>query len=390
MKSNFKAKGSSKESWPKVRPIKHKSGAKAWLVDGRVRGIGERFFFKSKGEAETKADQLRITRANEGLSAVNFPEKLRIEADECARALEPFGKTLRDAVNFYMPHLRASNRTCTFTALTNELLDAKGRDGASKRYLGDLRSRLGQFGASAEGKSVSSITATEVDAWLRSLAVAATTRNNFRRVLIVAFNFAFNRGYCVTNPAKKSAKAKEVESTVGILSVAQTVRLLDVAPGELVPFITLGAFAGLRRAELERLDWAEVDLQGGLIEVLAAKAKSARRRFVKIRENLAAWLQPIAKTSGAVTPLNYRELMDTARKAAGIVEWPQNAFRHGFASYHLAHFKDAASLALELGHTNANLVFQHYRQLVKPKDAERYWSIRPTRMENVVAMPALA
>jgi hypothetical protein len=26
------------------------------------------------------------------------------------------------------------------------------------------------------------------------------------------------------------------------------------------------------------------------------------------------------------------------------------------------HFNDAAALALELGHTNSNLVFQHYRQ----------------------------
>jgi hypothetical protein len=32
---------------------------------------------------------------------------------------------------------------------------------------------------------------------------------------------------------------------------------------------------------------------------------------------------------------------------------------------------------LELGHTNSNLVFQHYRQLVKPKDAEGYWKIAP-------------
>jgi integrase len=51
--------------------------------------------------------------------------------------------------------------------------------------------------------------------------------------------------------------------------------------------------------------------------------------------------------------------------------------RHGFASYHLARFNNAALLALELGHTNSNLVFQHYRQLVKPKQAERYWKIAP-------------
>ena len=80
---------------------------------------------------------------------------------------------------------------------------------------------------------------------------------------------------------------------------------------------------------------------------------------------------------GNVTPPNYRELLEAAREAAGIEEWPQNALRHSFASYHLARFNDAAALALELGHTNSNLVFQHYRQLVKPKQAERYWKIAP-------------
>ena len=74
-----------------------------------------------------------------------------------------------------------------------------------------------------------------------------------------------------------------------------------------------------------------------------------------------------------MTPPNYRDVFDAARKAAGIDQWPQNALRHSFASYHLAKFNDAAALALELGHTNSDLVFQHYRQLVRPKQAERYW-----------------
>ena len=46
--------------------------------------------------------------------------------------------------------------------------------------------------------------------------------------------------------------------------------------------------------------------------------------------------------------------------------------------YHLAHFKDAAALALELGHTDAGIVFQHYREIVKPKEAEKYWNLVPT------------
>ena len=224
----------------------------------------------------------------------------------------------------------------------------------------------------------------QIDEWLRSLAAKETgkrlspvTRNNFRRVLIVAFNFAKENGYCVGNPAERTAKAKVIETAVGILTVDQTARLLESAPAELVPYVAIGAFAGLRRAELERLDWKEVDLESGLIEVTASKAKSARRRFVKIQPNLAKWLQPCTQLSGNVTSPDYRELLDTAREAAAITQWPQNALRHSFASYHLARFNDAAALALELGHTNSNLVFQHYRQLVKPKQAERYWKIAP-------------
>jgi integrase len=370
------------------------NGSRYWCVVWPKIGKGRnRRFFKSnarnnedkgKREAETFLKFKLIEQENYGTAATAFTERQRAEYLESAEKLRPFGKTIRDAVAFYLPHLQAANRSCTVVDLVAELLKVKAADGASERYLSDLRSRLGQFAADFDGKPVAEITSTEVDHWLRSLTdiktakpVAATTRNNFRRVLIVAFNFARERGYCVGNAAAKSAKAKVVEGAVGILSIDQTAALLELTPAELLPYIAIGAFAGLRRAELERLDWSEVDLATGLIEVTARKAKSARRRFVKIQPNLGQWLKPHAKHRGDVTPPNFRELLDTARGAAGINQWPQNALRHSFASYHLAHFNDAAALALELGHTNSSLVFQHYRQLVKPKEAERYWKIAP-------------
>ena len=180
-----------------------------------------------------------------------------------------------------------------------------------------------------------------------------------------------------TTLLRKAPKPKEVEKVVGILTVEELARLLETAPPDLIPYLAIGAFAGLRRAELERLDWKEIDLQSGLIEVTANNAKSARRRFVRIQPNLSEWLTPHERLGGDVTPPRYADLMANARTSARIEQWPQNALRHSFASYHLAHFKDAAALALELGHTNSNLVFQHYRQLVKPKQAERYWKVAP-------------
>ena len=46
------------------------------------------------------------------------------------------------------------------------------------------------------------------------------------------------------------------------------------------------------------------------------------------------------------------------------------------STYHLAQFKDAAALALQMGNSRA-MIFKHYRELVKPKDAETYWRIKP-------------
>ena len=203
--------------------------------------------------------------------------------------------------------------------------------------------------------------------------------------MLQAFNFAVRHGYAPTNPVEGAAKARVIGGRPGILTVDQAARLLEAVTPEILPFIAVGLFAGLRRAEIERLDWSEVDFDSGLIEVTAAKAKTAMRRFVKIEPNLREWLQPHRKLKGNVVPVeNCRELFVEARTAAGIAKWPDNALRHSFASYHLAHFKNAADTALQLGHHDSRITFAHYRELVKPKEAERFWNIKPMRDDRKI------
>jgi len=374
-------------------------GKQYWCVTWPKPGKGRsRQHFKNKTEAQTFFDQKQIEQRN-GIGGMALNLRQCVEYMECSDKLAPFNATLRDAVDFYLPHLQATNRSCTARQLADEIVAAKTADGASKRYLGDLRNRLKRFADDFDGKPVAKITTAEVDQFLRSLVdsetgkpVAPTTRNNFRRLLNVAFNYACDRGYCASNPAVKTAKAKVIETSVGILTVEETIRLLNNAPENLIPFVAIGAFAGLRRSELERLDWKEVDLESRLIKVTASKAKSARRRFVKIKPNLLEWLQPRCQKQGSVAPAGYRELLDKARKAAGIQTWPNNALRHSFASYYLAHFMDAAAVAHEMGHTNQNLVFQHYREVVKPADAKDFWNIVPprTQKDKIALVPKAA
>jgi integrase len=357
-----------------------------FVVNYREAGKRKRKFFEAKEPANAFAAFKNAELRKYGVEGAEFSSWLRVMAQECAARLSEYKKagsdspvTLKDATDYLIAHLKASAKSCTAVQLVEALIAAKEADGMSKRYIQDLRSRLPRFAQKFDGQMVATITTKEVDHWLRSLTVAPTTRNNFRRALVTMFSYAIANGYATSNPAKEAAKAKEVDSAPGILTVTQTARLLEVSSRELLPYVAVGLFAGLRRAELERLDWSEIDFDSGLIEVTAQKSKTARRRFVKIQPNLREWLLPVRKHKGNVTPgeATFEKLFDAARTAAAIDEWPDNALRHSFASYHLAHFKNAAALALEMGHTDSGMIFNHYRQLVRPKEAERYWNIKP-------------
>jgi integrase len=359
-----------------------------FYISFRESGRTRRMFFETKEQAKAEASFRNMEREKNGIEHAEFPTAWRVMAQHAMEQLQPFGKTIDDATLHYVTYLKATERSCTAEALVEEVLKAKKADGGGKRLIDSLKSRLGRFANDFDGRLVATITTREVEDWLRSLEVGPLTRNHYRAMAFTAFGFAVRHGYALTNPVENASKAKVTRTTPGILSVEQASALLVNADSEILPYFAVGLFAGLRRAELERLDWTEIDFESGLIEVKAEKAKTAMRRFVTILPNLREWLLPLRKLKGNVTPSEgVRRLFDSSRIAAGIKEWPDNALRHSFASYHLAAFKNAASTALELGHHDARMTFAHYRELVKPKEAARYWSLRPAkRSRKIVSM----
>ena len=125
---------------------------------------------------------------------------------------------------------------------------------------------------------VHEITAKDVNAYLASFSsYSARTRNHERTQLAVAFNFAIQNEYCEKNPAEMSVRSKEIAPPVGILQPEQLARLLSNAPASQLPAMAIGAFAGLRTSEIGKLDWQQIDLDGGYIEVTA---KNSKRRGV--------------------------------------------------------------------------------------------------------------
>ena len=192
-----------------------------------------------------------------------------------------------------------------------------------------------------------------------------------------------------SNPILHIARPKLPENPPEIFTVDELTALLNAAAQrapDVVPMLAIGAFAGLREAEIKRLDWSEIDQKRGHIEVKSSKAKSARRRIVEMQPNLREWLRPYSGVTGPVVPVNSRKKLAPVRKAAGLTCWPQNGLRHSFASYRLAATHDAPRVASELGHTGPKMLYSTYRELVLPEEAERYWKVVPeSKGENVVA-----
>src|SRR6516165_9490219 len=195
-----------------------------FVVRYREAGRSRRSFFEKRQQADSFATFKNAELRQNGIEHAEFPASWRVMAHEAMEALQPFGKNIRDAAAHYLAYLKATARSCSAEQLVEEMVKAKKADGLSKRHVDDLESRLSFFAAKFDGKPVAAISVAELDDWLRELPVAPSTRNHYRSVTIQAYNFAIARGYAVENPAAATAKVKEADGTIGILSVTQTAR----------------------------------------------------------------------------------------------------------------------------------------------------------------------
>lgn len=203
------------------------------------------------------------------------------------------------------------------------------------------------------------------------------TQRYVRAILSSVFATAQRACLIETNPASLVKLAKARPLLPSILSPEQAGSWLACVALE-APSLLAGAaialFAGLRASEVSRLDWREVRLARGFIEVTAAKSKTRTRRLVDIMPNLAEILTPLAQEAGPVYPEGAARYRSFAVAKAYGGNLPKNAMRHSFVSYHLALFEDVAKTELQAGHDRA-VLFGHYRELVTKEEAEEYFTI---------------
>ena len=421
-----------------------------------MKGKRERHMFPTlkaaKKAAKTKAEEMdrgdhgaaKLTNADSAayFRAIDLLKpsgtSLEFAASEYAGAIKRLGGgSLSAEVDYYGRRHPEKTEPKLVQAVVTEMIDLKRADQLSDRYINQLTYDMKRF-TSRFCNRIGDVRGTEVDAWLRELKVGPRTRNNLRASIQVLFNYAISRKYLEKDHDEMDAipPAKDKGGEIEIFTPKEMAELLAVASAEQLPFMAISAFAGVRHAEIQRLDWKHVNQAAGIIEIRAGAAKTASRRVIPILPNLAAWLKPHWKEAGPVGSFanmvdQFKDItrkVNLARRAAwatakGVSDedlkaadaraakrrkeenenqkgrrargsvlplgsdtaadegwapfaWKQNALRHSFISYRVSETGNVANVSLEAGNS-PQMIFQHYRELVQPDAAKAWFAIMP-------------
>ena len=362
------------------------NGKKEWKIEGRPTGKRERYYFVTEKEARAAARNLNDQIAAFG-TRTSLTDTQRVMAAECIEMLRPYEKSLYDATHFLRDSLDRLASSGSVRALCDRVGAEFERRLATKeispRHAESMRETLRKFERRFGDETLARLTAHGIKTWLSSLDLAVKTRNRHLGYVQNMLNLAKSWHLLPTNPLDEVTPFNDPAKRgrqVSVLTPEQLKKFLEALRPEFVPFFAISAFTGLRRAEVERLDWNEVKLDRRLIDLPFGKSKNGKRKLLEIPENLATILASergtiLAGHSSSVLPPRpgLQIIMTEAAKIAAISPWPQNVLRHSFCSYAVA----LRGLTWTAGQADSSerMLREHYWETVERETAERYFSL---------------
>jgi integrase len=233
---------------------------------------------------------------------------------------------------------------------------------------------------SAFGGRVADIEPAAIRRWIKARSANGNTQAMYFRYARMFFGYLKSNRLIDDDPMG-GVPAPKTKPGRNILMPAQMAKLLDLElPDHVRALLLLGGFAGLRTEEVERMDWANVNVRTGQIHVPPGAMKDSGgfdQRIVDLTEPLKrrrAWL---AKQKGKIIPVASETLHTHRRQACSpvLAEWPDNCLRHSFATYHLARAKNAGLTAYQMGHTSSSMVQRVYAVPAAMADWKKWWAI---------------
>jgi integrase len=259
------------------------------------------------------------------------------------------------------------------------------RSQLSAKYAYNRQLQLDRFADMFPNTAVCDLSKEHLDTFIGSLdkvkntsrngraAGSAKSRNHYRATVRQFLQWAVRKDYLAPTHRLIEADAMRPErantAAVELYTPDELAALLSAAKDDLHPLrpiIAIGGLAGLRTAELLRLDWADVWRVADHIEVTAGTAKTRQRRLVEICPALAAWLEPFRKLAKGKLwtghEITFQQHFVELCEAAALTR-KTNGLRHAFCTYHFAAHANENQTAQQAGNSPA-MIHAHYKGLL--------------------------
>lgn len=215
----------------------------------------------------------------------------------------------------------------------------------NKTTLKDYRLYLKEYVRHSKVLKLSQISQTNVSKYLDSKKISNNTANHIITYIKSFVNFGVERNYISQSPIENLKKFKVEKKPPRFLSKSEIKEILEES-GELRPIVCTAIYTGMRKSELFRLRWEDVDIKKGTITVV--KSKSNKFRVIPIHTKL----KPVFKNKSSglcFDTFNIRRSFDKLCKGKNI-GW--HTFRHTFASHLVMNGVDIATVSKLLGHAS--------------------------------------
>ena len=382
---DYRANGQRKLVWRSTLAEARKAADAA--VDKITEGQSEVLNLKS-------ADAHAIIRARAFINGKEGETKIEKEIDELVgeiceiRRMLGGRETPIGAIRDWLKRNAVELPKITVADAAVKLKNQAETDGKSDDRQKQLAAALDAF-AAAFNCEVHTLTPKMIADYLTALPFKERTKANHRDTIGFFNRWLVLRGYLAKGTdwlegVQKYKKRKMGE--ISTYSADEMRRLIASADDRILPMIVIGGFAGLRHAEIARLNWQDIDLEEGFIEVIPVEGTKSdqRRRIVPLKENLKSFLLPLAKKSGKVISVvnTTKQLLKTATDTGdeanevAALEWKHNALRHTYISARVAESADVPRVADEAGNS-PYVIRTNYLKRMRPAAAAEWFAISP-------------
>lgn len=395
-----------RSTWPRIRTKKIR-GRVFYQIDARRKGTNGRVETKAdKAEAQERANAIAADFTANGTEGLAVSGELRVMAVKGEALLQPYGKTIFQACEFYRDFLRheAEKRASgTVEKLASDWYRYKSSNKAKvlrrDTLIGIRRGQLELTKAFGK-RTILDISPKDIRTYLDGQDIATISKKNLLSLFGQFWNWALGEGYAKENPCKALKGAYAVASQDVVIWSAEEAReamqLCEKEFPELMLFHAIGLFAGLRPAECRKLTWKHIHFDEKTIMVLGGTSKTKESRPVPIEDTLLHWLNlvPEEKRKGLVVraenftnrakvfraKLGYRYLTKVGKKALNPTgergEYVADILRHCYGSYWLMKYKQRGELAEHMGNS-IEVIKNHYKRVVTKAETAAFWNILP-------------